>query len=99
MENDPVAWDQMKEYNIHDVVLLEKVYWKFLPWIKGHINYSLYKDDSFVCPKCGSKHYHRRGFVFTQACKYQRYQCQDCGGWFRNAKSEAPKPGLKYVGV
>ena len=97
MENDPVAWDQMKEYNIHDVVLLEKVYWKFLPWIKGHINYSLVESNSFVCPKCGSTHYHRRGFLFTQACKYQRYKCLDCGGWFRGTKSEAPKPGLKFV--
>lgn len=99
MNNDPEAWEMMKEYNIQDVILLEKVYWQFLPWIKGHPNHSLYKEDGLVCPNCGSKHYQRRGFQYTNACKYQRYNCQDCGNWFRGTKSEAPKPGLKYVNV
>lgn len=97
MNNESEAWKQMEEYNKNDVILLEKVYNKLKPWIKGHINYSLYSEYSLVCPNCGSKRYHRRGFQYTNSCKYQRYQCQDCSNWFRGTKSEAPHPGLKYV--
>jgi len=99
MAGEAVAWKQMKEYNIHDVVLLERVYKKLLPWIKGHANRSLYSEDSLVCPSCGGKHYHKRGYQYTQTCKYQRYQCSDCGGWFRDTTNIGPKAGDKFVGV
>jgi hypothetical protein len=99
MANEPDAWEQMKKYNIQDVVLLEKVYGKLRPWIKGHANHGLYKEDSMVCPNCGGNHYQRRGFAFTASCKYQRYQCNDCGTWFRNTKNEGPKAGEKFVSV
>ena len=99
MAGDAVAWKQMQEYNIHDVVLLERVYKKLLPWIKGHANRSLYSEDSLVCPSCGGKHYHKRGFQYTQTCKYQRYQCSGCGGWFRDTTNIGPKAGDKFVGV
>lgn len=97
MQDDPEAWEMMKEYNIQDVVLLEKVYWHFLPWIKGHPNHSLYGKDSLVCPNCGGKHHHKRGFQYTNSCKYQRFQCQDCGDWFRDTKNIGHKAGDKYV--
>jgi len=99
MAGDAVAWKQMQEYNVHDVVLLEKVYHKLLPWIKGHANHSLYSEDSLVCPSCGGKHYHKRGYQTTQSCKYQRYQCNDCGAWFRDTKNVGPKAGDKFVGL
>lgn len=99
MNKDSEAWKVMEKYNVHDVLLLEKLYIKLIPWIKGHANYSLYEEDSFVCPSCGSKHYHRRGYQYTNACKYQRYHCIDCGSWFRGTKSEAPKPGRKFVSI
>lgn len=99
MNNDKEAWDQMREYNIQDVVLLEKVYYALRPWIKGHANLGLYSEDSEVCPHCGGKHYQRRGFQYTASCKYQRYQCTDCGTWFRGTTNEGPKAGNKYIGV
>jgi DNA polymerase elongation subunit (family B) len=99
MNDDPAAWQQMKDYNIQDVVLLEAVYYKLRPWIKGHANFGLYKETAQVCPNCGGTHYHRRGFSFTASCKYQRYQCMDCGTWFRSTKNEGPKAGEKFVGV
>ncbi|HET8688063.1 MAG TPA: ribonuclease H-like domain-containing protein, partial [Methanosarcina sp.] len=60
MNNDPESWATMEEYNINDVVILEKVYEKLKPWIKGHINYSVHSDAGCVCPNCGSEKYHRR---------------------------------------
>ena len=97
MANDPEAWKMMEEYNINDVILLEQVYGKLLPWIKTHANQSLYSVDPSVCPNCASKSHNKRGFYYTNNCKYQRYKCNDCGTWFRTTKSE-PKPvGDRFV--
>jgi hypothetical protein len=87
MNGDPESWKMMEEYNIQDVVLLENVYKKLLPWIKGHLNYSVYNGEP-SCPNCGSKRYHKRGHAYTSASKFQRYQCQKCGAWWRSNKSE-----------
>lgn len=94
------AWAEMKEYNMQDVVVLEEVYLKLKPWIRGHVNYNLFNPSSSMsCPTCGSNHLHRRGFSHTNTCTYQRYQCQDCGSWSRNTKSIAPIAGQKLTGV
>jgi DNA polymerase elongation subunit (family B) len=99
MAKDPTAWKKMESYNKQDVLLLEKVYDKLKPWIKHHANHSLYNADSLVCPNCGSKHYQRRGYAYTSAAKYARFQCKDCGNWFRSGGSQAPKPALKNVNI
>ncbi len=83
MNNDPESWDMMAEYNVRDVELLEMLYEKLKPWIKGHPNVGLYTDAGMVCPTCGSDHVHKRGFAYSSTRKYQRYQCKDCGTWFR----------------
>lgn len=86
IEKDPVAWSKMQEYNIQDVLLLEKVYFKLRAWIKGHINYSLAATNELVCPHCGSNHVVKRGFTQTLASTFQRYRCSDCGTWFKDNK-------------
>lgn len=83
-ENDPDAWATMMEYNINDVILLEKVYNILRPWIKGHVNYSLKADNALVCPHCGSKKHQKRGFTHTLTSRFQRYRCSDCGTWFKD---------------
>lgn len=88
MHGDKEAQRIMEEYNINDVVILEEVYNKLKPWVKNHANYGLYNDDGLVCPNCGGNHYQKRGFAFTHAGKYQRYQCSGCGNWFRTKKAE-----------
>lgn len=83
MLGDKKAWKKMKAYNKQDVLLLEKVYFRFLPWIKNHPNLNTY-SDSTVCPKCGSKELLKRGYQFNQTTKYARIQCKSCGGWSRS---------------
>lgn len=97
--NDPEAWKKMKEYNIGDVKLLEMVYISVLPWIKNHPNHALYSNGPLVCPNCASLHYHKRGIAFAQLLKYQRYQCQDCGHWFRDNKCINKIGEHKFVSV
>lgn len=87
-QNDE-AWAEMREYNIQDVVTLEEVYLKMRPWMKGHPNIGvLNEEDVPVCPKCGSRHVHRRGYVTTNVSKFHRFQCLDCGGWGRTRFNE-----------
>lgn len=87
LNNDPEAWAKMKEYNMEDVALTEKVYERFKPWIKHHLNLSIFSTEDIVCPNCGKNHYQKRGFAYTSVSKFQRYQCTDCGNWFRGNKN------------
>jgi DNA polymerase elongation subunit (family B)/DNA-directed RNA polymerase subunit RPC12/RpoP len=85
MNDDPAAWRKMKRYNVQDVRLLEDVYGRLLPWIKGHPNHALYKDtDRPTCTNCGSENLQSRGKAHTKTQTYKRYQCQDCGTWLRS---------------
>lgn len=87
--NDEVeAFEEMVEYNIQDVLLLEEVYKRMRPWIPNHPNVANIESKEFACPKCGSENLQRRGFSYTQAGKYQRYQCVSCGGWSKTRYNE-----------
>jgi uncharacterized protein YprB with RNaseH-like and TPR domain len=86
MNKDKDAWNMMKKYNIHDVVLLEKVYEKMLAWIKNHPNQNAYHDGT-VCPTCGGSNLIKRGVSCNSTHKYQRYVCRDCNTWSRGNKS------------
>jgi len=86
MEGQDKAWKVMERYNKHDVVLLERVYDRLLPWIKNHPNLGAY--DECVCPSCGSDNKQSRGLAVARTTRYRRFQCQDCGSWFRSSKAE-----------
>ena len=99
MNKDKEAWAIMEEYNKNDVILLEKVYDKFKAWCKNHLNMSLFVEGDVVCPNCGGQHHQKRGFSYTNSSKFQRYQCQECGNWFRGKQNLASKVGGKFVNV
>lgn len=84
INGDKSSWDKMLKYNRHDVILLEKLYKTLLPWANTHPNLTLFGDVD--CPKCGSKHVVCRGTTTLTSGQYQRYQCQECGGWSRSTK-------------
>ena len=88
MANDKAAWKRMEEYNKQDVLLLEKVYNRMLPWIEGHPNHGIIDNKAYCCPKCGHDTVIRRGFSYTLSGKYQRYQCKGCGAWSASRYSE-----------
>jgi len=86
INGDKKAWNDMISYNKHDILLLEKLYLKVLPWIKNHPNLTLWTEG--LCPKCGSADVQYRGYQFTLTRKYRRFQCNSCGGWGRSVKCE-----------
>lgn len=97
LNEEEQAWKEMEEYNRNDVVLLEQVYFKLLPWIKHHPNQNLYSDHELICPTCGGHHHQRRGLAYTSTCTYQRFQCKECGSWFRERTNLTKKK--RYVHV
>jgi DNA polymerase elongation subunit (family B) len=98
LSNDPEAWKEMQEYNKQDVLLTERVYLAMRPWMPTHPNVAVFAENKgHVCPKCGGKHLERRGFQATNVGKYQRFRCNDCGGWSRTRFTEYPKDRNKAL--
>lgn len=91
------AWREMEKYNKYDVLSLEELYKKLIPWDNG-VNFNLYSDDTGVVCKCGSTSLKRYGYAFTATGKFQRYVCKTCGTETRDRKnlfSDEKKQSLK----
>lgn len=86
LQNDPTAIEEMVRYNKEDVLLLKRVFLKLQPYIANHVNRQLFGQIG-GCPRCGSKRVQSRGQHRALTQTYQRYQCQECLGWFRERKS------------
>jgi len=99
VNGDGEALDYMRTYNISDVEILEKVYFKLRPWIKNHPNLSLYiESDEEACPFCGSHNLNETGtFYYTQVSKFSNLRCADCDGIARRRVSEYPKSKRKNL--
>lgn len=84
MKGDKASWHLMKRYNRRDVLLLEELYYRFLPWLKTHpnINRDIFDGDFERCIRCGSKNIKLDGFRFTNLRKKDQIHCLSCGGWF-----------------
>lgn len=80
------AWKEMERYNKHDVLALEELYKKLIPWDTS-INHSVYTEDlEHVC-SCGSSHFKKKGYGYTSVSKFQRYICLDCGAQWQGREN------------
>lgn len=86
LRGDKKAIREMVVYNKHDIVILEAVYKKLLPFIPNAVNRQLY--GGIGCPRCSSKKVQSRGTQVAVTRTYQRFQCTSCGGWFRQVKAD-----------
>lgn len=86
LRGDNEAWQEMKEYNIADVISLEHLYLRLRPYIRNHPNIGRPNEEGSVeCPKCSSSAIHFRGYYHTRAgLTYRKYVCTSCGGWARS---------------
>ena len=80
MSGDLKAWKMMRQYNVHDVDLLEEVYEKLRPWSTNHPNFNLYTRET-ACPVCQGKKFQKRGHLMTRTGQKPRLQCTTCGKW------------------
>lgn len=79
------AWDEMKRYNIHDVLSTEELYHKLKAWAPPAMP-DVY-DIKDGCRICGVKKFlEKRGVNRTKKGLYQRYHCSDCGSWSQGDK-------------
>lgn len=86
LKGEAAAIREMVGYNKMDVILLEKVFKKLQPYIANHVNRQLFGEVG--CPRCGSLKVQSRGVHRAITQVYQRFQCQNCSGWFRALKAE-----------
>lgn len=85
MAGNEKAWDEMREYNIRDTLVLEELYDVLRPWVKSHPSFAA-QTGTNVCPKCGEDALKPHGTVFLTTGKYQRYECKACHAWSRGTK-------------
>ena len=88
------ALKEMETYNKQDVILLEQVFEKMLPYVKGVprlVDGSDAREDA--CPYCGSTKIWGRGWHRSPVNTYQKFQCQepDCRKYFRHYSARASK--------
>jgi len=86
-EKKKKSMDLMSKYCKQDVNVLEQVFNKLLPCIKGLPNYNLFTtDEKPVCPNCGSQKMHVKDKRTLRTGVFQRYTCQSCGAVNRDRK-------------
>lgn len=89
-------WKKMAEYNKQDVLLLEKVYLRLLPWAESHPNMNLLNNKESGCPKCGGTRLKSKGLRYTKTAVYRSHICLSCGGYCQSRVSEKTlKPEYK----
>lgn len=96
---DDAALDQMFEYNQQDVVVLEQVFDKLKPYVKGLPRlFDADEDGQMICLYCGGFQFQRRGFYRTQASTFVKYQCQNkkCRRYSRAKATEKDNRSALY---
>lgn len=97
LKGNKEAWKEMELYNKHDVLSLEELYYKLIPW-DNSINFNLYSESTDHVCKCGSKDLIKKGYAYTAVSKFQRYKCKECGTESRdrvNLFSKSKRKSLK----
>lgn len=83
------AWDEMKRYNIHDVLATEEFYMKIRAWTPASMPAAyLVPDVEVQCDKCGSSQVQFNGYHVTKKYTVRRIHCQACGGWSLGQKTK-----------
>ena len=97
LAGNQAAWKEMEKYNKYDVLALEELYTKLIPW-DNSINFNLYHDGTENVCTCGSTKFTRNGHAYTSLGKFQKYTCSECGSEQRsrvNVFSEDKKKSLR----
>jgi uncharacterized protein YprB with RNaseH-like and TPR domain len=78
LAGNQAAWKEMEKYNKYDVLSLEELYTVLQAW-ESSINFDAYTDDLTHTCSCGHKKFRNKGYAYTSAGKFNRYQCLECG--------------------
>lgn len=77
------AWEEMRRYNIHDVLATEEFYNRIRAWAPESAPKPFRNTGSGeVCGTCGEKgRMTKQGYSVKDKFRYQQWQCQVCGHW------------------
>jgi DNA polymerase elongation subunit (family B) len=83
MKGNKDAWEEMKAYNIRDVIALEELYVNHLQkW--DNTDFNVYHDDEEFYCACGSDEFIAKGYNYTASGKYKRHKCKSCGKHYQS---------------
>ena len=91
LEGTMDAWEEMEDYNIHDVLSLEELYDILRPWMNNHPNVNLYYDDEHLRCSCGNMDFEHAGYAYTNLSKFDKFKCTECGAEVRGRVNLLPK--------
>jgi predicted RNA-binding Zn-ribbon protein involved in translation (DUF1610 family) len=94
-KGEPAALKEMLAYNKQDVGLLDRVFTRFKPWVPAKVNQALFSAEVRVCPSCGGTHLNVHKHRLTTTRRYTQYQCQDCGAYSSDTKSDEKRAEVK----
>lgn len=92
MRGDPTGLAEVYDHCKRDVKVLEEVFEALRPWLTEEPMRGLITGEFENCPSCGSSHVHRKGKTLAKTRRYQEFQCQDCGRYFRGTKAIDKSP-------
>lgn len=90
----------MEVYCSRDVAIMEKIYYKLLPWADNHPNMALMAGEPDICPRCGKhsefkvKSYRRTGVQINAI----QYQCSECHGYVTRKLNPEEREELDFHG-
>lgn len=83
------SWRSMKRYQLGDIDVTDAVLTKMKPMVYGLPNNALFGEDGHPTRcECKSETFQKRGYAYTRARRYQRWQCQGCGSWYQSRLSD-----------
>lgn len=98
IKGDDKSLQEMYDYNVEDVKILEETYLVIRPWIKPHPNMGLFilDEHSAHCPSCGSADLADQGKPYmTTVNAYEVFRCNNCGATGRRRKCVSMTPKVK----
>lgn len=75
-QGDVAALKDMEEYNRQDVELLDRVFYRMIPYVDrlARLQEAVTIEED-ICLYCGSKKVERRGYYRTQSYTYPKFRC------------------------
>lgn len=87
LKGNIAAWNEMKKYNIYDILSLEELYTKIRAWNNDGVNPNLYSEVLDLVCVCGSGCFRNKGYAYTTSGRFTRHRCNKCGAEYRGSKN------------
>lgn len=94
LNGDEQAQEDMLNYNVGDITLLEQVYLKIRGWDKRNPSINLDFGEP-RCPCCGSKKLTEYGDAYTNVSTFRAVRCDECGKYSRYGSNKKNKEEMQ----